>query len=421
MSEGDGATRVLSRLRRSAPLALLGLLAAAAPPAHAQQPPTEELEQARHQLEAANAEEALLLTDYQVTAARLVELGTEGRRLDQSVAAAEAATSNAQLSLDVLTAQVAEARVRLAEITRRLEDARIRLRAEAVEAYMHGGTPLRAVAGALDHASLGDFQSSLTYASIVLGDHQATIDEFRALEEDADRTAAQLAESEAAAATTRDELAAQQAKLGSDRAAVAALEGETQTVAAHQRDLVAQAETKRATFEQLVAHLEAESARIAEELRQRQAAEEARQRRSTNPDPSPGERPSGQLADPLDRMVITSGFGWRIHPIYGTRRFHAGIDLDGETGDAVYAAEAGVVVRVASDAGGYGQHIAIDHGGGMATVYAHLSAMSVSVGETVSRRELIGRVGSTGASTGPHLHFEVRINGEPVDPVPYLV
>jgi murein DD-endopeptidase MepM/ murein hydrolase activator NlpD len=116
---------------------------------------------------------------------------------------------------------------------------------------------------------------------------------------------------------------------------------------------------------------------------------------------------------------VTSGFGYRVHPIFHVRRLHTGVDLDGNTGDPVKAAALGTVVS-AGWRGGYGKCVVIDHGGGLATLYAHQSSILVSVGQTVKRGEAIGQVGSTGYSTGPHLHFEVRVNGSPVDPVGYL-
>jgi murein DD-endopeptidase MepM/ murein hydrolase activator NlpD len=116
---------------------------------------------------------------------------------------------------------------------------------------------------------------------------------------------------------------------------------------------------------------------------------------------------------------IGSGFGWRIHPIYHTQRFHAGVDIGGACGQPIWAAEDGTVISAGYN-GGYGYATVIDHGGGLATLYAHQPYVMVSAGQHVNRAEQIGVVGSTGLSTACHLHFEVRINGTPVDPVPYL-
>ncbi len=117
--------------------------------------------------------------------------------------------------------------------------------------------------------------------------------------------------------------------------------------------------------------------------------------------------------------TITSPFGWRSNPFGGGPEFHQGLDIAAPMGTTVTAAAAGTVI-MAQWYGGYGNYILIDHGGGYSTGYGHLSAMYVSAGQTVQRGQAIGAVGSTGQSTGPHLHFEVRIAGKPVDPAPRL-
>lgn len=128
--------------------------------------------------------------------------------------------------------------------------------------------------------------------------------------------------------------------------------------------------------------------------------------------------PSGKLLWPSAGPLL-SGFGYRIHPILGTNRLHAGIDIGSPYGTSVKAAAGGKVIQ-AGYFGGYGYSIIIYHGGGYATWYAHLSSINVSLGQMVERGSVIGRVGSTGFSTGPHLHFEIRINGAPQNPMGYF-
>jgi murein DD-endopeptidase MepM/ murein hydrolase activator NlpD len=113
---------------------------------------------------------------------------------------------------------------------------------------------------------------------------------------------------------------------------------------------------------------------------------------------------------------LTSGFGERFHPILGYERFHAGVDLGAPQGTPIVAAADGRVVS-AGWAGGYGRAVAILHGGGIETKYGHMSRIIAYAGETVRRGEVIGYVGSSGLSTGPHLHFEVMKNGRPVNPL----
>lgn len=116
---------------------------------------------------------------------------------------------------------------------------------------------------------------------------------------------------------------------------------------------------------------------------------------------------------------ITSPFGWRTHPITGAQRFHSGIDIGGDYGDPIYAAQAGTV-EYAGWISGYGYAVIINHGGGISTLYGHCQSLEVSTGQSVAQGELIAECGSTGNSTGPHCHFEVRVSGEPVNPLEYL-
>jgi murein DD-endopeptidase MepM/ murein hydrolase activator NlpD len=116
---------------------------------------------------------------------------------------------------------------------------------------------------------------------------------------------------------------------------------------------------------------------------------------------------------------ITSPYGWRIHPIYGYRSFHTGIDIGAPEGQRVIAARRGEILYTGYK-GAYGLVVIIDHGNQFATVYAHLSRVFVHAGQLVSGKQTIAAVGSTGWSTGPHLHFEVRINGEHTNPIRYL-
>lgn len=119
------------------------------------------------------------------------------------------------------------------------------------------------------------------------------------------------------------------------------------------------------------------------------------------------------------RGKLVSGFGRRTHPIYGDVRMHEGADFDGRTGDPIVAAKEGRVI-FAGVRGGYGNVVIVAHGPAVTTVYAHMSAIDASIGNNVGKGELLGRVGSTGLSTGPHLHFEVRINGDAKDPMLFL-
>ncbi|PKB19316.1 murein DD-endopeptidase MepM/ murein hydrolase activator NlpD [Novosphingobium kunmingense] len=122
---------------------------------------------------------------------------------------------------------------------------------------------------------------------------------------------------------------------------------------------------------------------------------------------------------PVMGAALTSSYGMRIHPVLGGRRAHNGIDLAMPTGTPVYAT-ADAVVSKAERFSSYGLYVALEHGGEIQTRYGHLSRIAVGAGQQVRKGDVIGYVGSTGRSTGPHLHYEVRVNGLSVNPVPYL-
>jgi len=118
--------------------------------------------------------------------------------------------------------------------------------------------------------------------------------------------------------------------------------------------------------------------------------------------------------------TITSNFGYRTHPVTGTYKYHSGTDIAAPTGASILAAASGTVIMAGYNAGGYGNYVVIDHGGGVTTLYAHASSLCVSTGQFVSQGQLIAKVGSTGMSTGPHLHLEVQVNGQRTDAMSYF-
>ncbi|HUP67563.1 MAG TPA: M23 family metallopeptidase [Sphingomicrobium sp.] len=133
----------------------------------------------------------------------------------------------------------------------------------------------------------------------------------------------------------------------------------------------------------------------------------------------------GVIAIPSDKPVrtgvsFTSGFGVRSDPFHAGAAMHPGIDLAGSYGSPIYATADGTVLRAGWNSGGYGNLVEIDHGRGITTRYGHMSAILVAAGDHISRGQLVGRMGSTGRSTGNHLHYEVRIDGRAVNPIPFM-
>ena len=131
-------------------------------------------------------------------------------------------------------------------------------------------------------------------------------------------------------------------------------------------------------------------------------------------------RPAIQPVSNKDLTRLASGFGYRIDPIYKTRKFHAGIDFTAPSGTPIYATGDGTIIRAQRLRTGYGQNVIIDHGYGYRSLYAHMSKISVRKGQKVKRGQIIGKVGSTGKSTAPHLHYEVIKNGRKLNPIEFF-
>ncbi|MGB3136384.1 MAG: peptidoglycan DD-metalloendopeptidase family protein [Nodosilinea sp.] len=176
--------------------------------------------------------------------------------------------------------------------------------------------------------------------------------------------------------------------------------------ASEEKELINRLRDQRGALEAAESQLARDSENIAGLIRQKIAA-------------STGVvRGTGRFVFPANAN-ISSGFGNRVHPILGYSRFHSGVDFSASYGSTIRAADSGRVI-FSGWYGGYGQAVIIDHGGGLSTLYAHASRVFVSEGQTVTQGQAIAAVGSTGFSTGPHLHFEVRQNGNPVNPSAYL-
>ena len=220
------------------------------------------------------------------------------------------------------------------------------------------------------------------------------------------RDAVALAKRQAAVETRRAKGLRDQLKHKNDQ--LVALKSEQLSVAAATRQARREKTTALARVERDIRTWEAQEAQLA-----RESAALAGVIRGQQGDG----KFSGALAWPV-AGPITSPFGWRVHPIFHVRKLHTGIDIGAGYGVPIHAADGGRVIY-ATWMSGYGNTVVIDHGGGISTLYAHQSSFAVG-GGLVSKGQVIGYVGSTGYSTGPHLHFEVRVNGNPVDPLGYL-
>ena len=223
----------------------------------------------------------------------------------------------------------------------------------------------------------------------------------------------------------RTEVAGQKNQIALIREQLLAQKADYQTQAQSQTELVQRLNNDRLALEAAQNQLEQDSQnltvliqqKIAEQQRiaEQKAREAARTKTASKTVIIPG---TGIFAVPSDAPT-SSPFGWRIHPILGYRRFHAGLDFAAGYGSTIRAADSGTVI-FAGWYGGYGKAVIISHGKGITTLYGHTSELYISEGQTVQKAQAIAAVGSTGFSTGPHLHFEVRRDGTPVDPANYL-
>lgn len=228
----------------------------------------------------------------------------------------------------------------------------------------------------------------------------------------------------------RSEIEAHKQKLEADRAKLVELEkaalakqAEIEQKKAERNVVLQKAQNDRATAMQAIEELNASSAQVSAMLKERQAARAAAAAAAAQSSGGQGVsdnwvQGTGQLGWPVSGE-ITSPYGYRVHPIWGTTIYHSGIDIGVDEGTPVHAADGGVVVW-SGWMGGYGYAVVIDHGNGLSTLYGHNSELAVDEGQSVAKGQVISYAGSTGNSTGPHVHFEVRANGDPVDPMGYL-
>lgn len=197
---------------------------------------------------------------------------------------------------------------------------------------------------------------------------------------------------------------------------------------AEQQKVLDAAKSNKAAAAQMEQDLNAQLASVRNLIQQRlaaaEAARQAAQQAAESDDGGGGGsddnyvQGTGAMSWPCSGP-ITSPFGYRTHPIFGTTIFHAGIDIGVDYGTPIHAADSGVVVY-SGWISGYGNAVIIDHGGGVSTLYGHNQSLAVSEGQSVSKGSVIAYAGSTGNSTGPHCHFEVDVNGSPVNPMGYL-
>ncbi len=370
----------------------------------------ESLAETRRKREAARQKRAQVAAQLNELQASDAELESAVGVLTGQVKAQEANAEAAGQAVRAAMAAVTEAEDRLAATRKRLGDLRVAVVGRAVSAYVRPQE--EGLTEVIQAKDLGEASRRRTLLNQVNNSDRNVMDQLRAVSQDLSLQQAQL---EKARKVAEERRRAEQAKLGE---LVRARQEQQRLASALQKrigdyqfeaDLVAQQEAGLSTLirtkEQQVA------AQVAAAQAQAAAAQAAR---------------PGRAADPgVDGRVSGSGVAWPLRgPVtspYGSRwgRMHAGIDISAGTGTPIRAAKAGTVI-FAGTMGGYGNAVIIDHGGGFSTLYAHQSRLGTNDGASVGQGQVVGFVGSTGHSTGPHLHFETRVGGSPQDPMRYL-
>jgi murein DD-endopeptidase MepM/ murein hydrolase activator NlpD len=393
-------------MRRIGALALVAaVLLGSAPPAIADL--RSELSDVRNRIEAlrgqagenrsARTDVANALLDAAAELELMVGALTEA---ESALAETEAEIAAAEAEIEGLRGRITQREARVAVLRAEQASLREAARDRVVELYMsaHEDAGLPPVPDELREARVG-----LAYAYRIQEAADLVIHNYEALRRDEEREVALLVGERAALETMATLLEEQRGEQAAYRDIVAVTAADVQARVADQRAQLDSIDRELAVIDGEIAALAREENRIRAVIASEQSA---------------GGSAPGILLRPVPGAV-SSPYGYRTHPIYGDRRLHTGWDMNGGCGTPIKAASAGRVF-LAGWHGGYGNTIMIDHGGGMATLYAHQSSLGVSYGQQVTAGQVVGWVGTTGVSTGCHLHFEVRINGTPVDPAPYL-
>lgn len=351
--------------------------------------------------EGAVAEEAEALIILREALEIVDELQTELDNIERDLGLAKLRTTAAEAEVRYANMRVELAQAESAIIEEELADNRIILRNQAVAFYITGG-PSRVVEDTLSNTDdVNEVGSIRVYGSVIVEQRVLVLERVSFL----DRRAKELAQSLEAARSDAEVAAADRVLAERFREAIRDYQRQVLSDAIEateeQAEVVSSIQERRDSFADDLGLSAASGSAISLVLQ-------------------PLGDGTASLADvefmesPLEITRVSSGFGPRLHPIFGEVRLHSGLDFSSPAGAPIFATAPGTVV-IASAQGGYGNAVVIDHGGGIATLYAHMSAFASVVGDEVETGDTIGFVGSTGFSTGPHLHFELRLDGLPVD------
>lgn len=366
-----------------------------------------ELKRLRGELAALDSKQARAVAELRVTQRHRQQLDAELAGIDREL-------SGAQGELDALANQLegaiaaqlqAQQAVEAAEAD--LKEATAVLHEQAVQAFIRFGAKKSVNDLLAEIQDVNDAPRVAAWVDAVAARQAEVVREHRRLQRGTTELRAVAEAARIDVGRRRDEAATRKAEIERARGERALAQAAVAQELANEQRLLDSLKATRSKAAAELAELERASAAVKALLQRRQAGQAVIPVRP------------GFLQAPLLRPALTSSYGWRVHPIFGDSRLHAGVDFAAEVGTAVFAAGDGTVLYAGWQSG-YGNTVIVDHGGSIATLYAHNSALAVAEGTKVKRGQRIASAGSTGNSTGPHVHFEVRVNGSTVDPLGYL-
>lgn len=356
----------------------------------------------------ASVQEAVLLSEIADIEARLSDLDDAVWDLTKQTNAAQKRLDSAERTLKRAQADQDVALGRLGAIQTQVDASRLQMNHKMAALYRKGTSEEQAVYAALVEgaANPNDLLSAQRYMSGAIRSDRRELDHFVALREEADRLRRDVEARAEDMKVVRDQQAAERDRVTGLKNEALANRAAARSEEDRQQELLREVQDKKSDFQSELNALQVESGAVGDFLRQVQAGQRLAPRKKRT------------FRAPVG-APMSSGFGTRTHPILGDVRMHTGIDYAANTGVPIKAAGNGIVVW-AGPRGGYGNIVIIDHRNGLATLYAHQSRVDVTLGQKISTGQVVGLVGQTGMSTGPHLHFEVRELGTPADPILYL-
>jgi len=356
----------------------------------------------------ASAHEAVLLSEIADIEARLDDLDDAVWDLTKQSTAAQRRLDTAERSLKKAEADQDVALTRLGVTQGQVDASRQQMNQTVAAMYQRGTSEEQALYVALVQGATNatDLFSAQRYVAGAIKTNRRELDHFLALKTEADELKHQVDARAEEIRISRDEQISERDRLRGLKDQALANRAAAKSEEDRQQELLKEVQDQKSDFQSELNALQVESGAVGDFLRQVQAGQRLAPRKKR------------MFKAPVGAPV-SSGFGTRVHPILGDVRMHTGIDYAAGMAAPIKAAGSGIVVW-AGPRGGYGNAVIIDHRNGLATLYAHQSRVNATVGQKVSTGQVIGFVGQSGMATGPHLHFEVRELGTPVDPVGYL-